>query len=116
LSIRWKWYQREGNLISGRKKRWIPDFLASGNFLVRSVFLSVIFLTANEFIFPDLNPWFAFLSCVAGIIISDLIYWGVGKKHHGKWSKVAFLRMSVISTMTASFLVLVANLWFYNQF
>jgi phytol kinase len=40
LSIRWKWYQREGNLISGRRKKFLPDWIANGNFLIRAFFLS----------------------------------------------------------------------------
>ncbi|GAB4271199.1 MAG: hypothetical protein Kow0029_08630 [Candidatus Rifleibacteriota bacterium] len=114
LSIRWKWYQREGNLISGRRKRLLPDWISRGNFLIRAVCLSVCFLTFDCLMNSRLNPWFSIASCIMGIMISDLIYWGLGSRFHGRWSKVAFLRMGVASTMIASGLVFAAQIWFYK--
>lgn len=114
LSIRWKWYQREGNLISGRRKRKIPSWISEGNFLIRAVCLSVVFVSVNHFFNSSQTLWFSVSSCMAGIILSDLIYWGVGSRFHGKWSKVAFLRMAVGCTMLSSAMVFLANVWFYR--
>ncbi|MEW6710012.1 MAG: hypothetical protein AB1403_09350, partial [Candidatus Riflebacteria bacterium] len=79
LSIRWKWFIREGNLISGRRRKKIPDWLLRANFLVRSVILSLIFLSVCCIFINQLNPVFSLISCMAGIMISDLIYWGIGR-------------------------------------
>lgn len=113
LSIRWKWSQREGNLISGRRKRRIPEWLLRGNFVVRSLFLAMIFLSASFMLNPQLDMSFSLVTCMLGIMISDLLYWGVGGRFHGYWSKLAFLRMSLASTMAASAMVYAANYWFY---
>jgi hypothetical protein len=115
LSIRWKWYQREGNLISGRRRKILPVWLATGNFFVRAVFLALAFLSINLFL-GQIHLWFSIFICILGIMISDLIYWGLGKRFHGKWSKVAFLRMGVASTMTASVVVFLLSKWFYSGF
>jgi phytol kinase len=113
LSIRWKWYQREGNLISGRKRKIVPAWVVNGNYLVRAFCLSLAFLVINFFLEVRLDPIFSVISCMTGIMLSDLLYWGMGSRYHGKWTKVGFLRMGFISTMFASVAVFVANLWFY---
>lgn len=112
MSIRWKWYQREGNLISVR--RVMPTFFASGNFVLRSVFLVLVFLPINHLIGLPLNPYFSALTCLAGIMLSDLIYWGIGGRYHGKWKRVGFLRMGMASVLIASTVVFVAQLWYYR--
>ncbi|NCB40398.1 MAG: hypothetical protein EOM80_16685 [Erysipelotrichia bacterium] len=114
LSIRWKWAQRAGNLSLVSRKRVLPLAIVRGNFLVRAVFLSIAFLPLNHFVGLSLNPAFSGFTCFAGIVISDFIYWGTGKRYHGKWSRVAFLRMGMISVLISSGLVFVANLWFYR--
>jgi hypothetical protein len=114
LSIRWKWYQREGNLISGRRKKFLPDWIANGNFLIRAFFLSLAFLLPNLVLQNELHPFFSLFTSVLGILISDYIYWVLGKRFHGKWSKIAFLRMALFSTMAASVVVFAINYWFYH--
>ncbi|PKL48023.1 MAG: hypothetical protein CVV42_11105 [Candidatus Riflebacteria bacterium HGW-Riflebacteria-2] len=114
LSIRWRWYQREGNLISGSRRRVIPQWIAAGNSFVRASFLTVAFISANLLLGLDLSLIFSAASCLAGIVISDLIYWGIGSRFHGNWSRVAFLRMGMASVLVASSLVFIANLLFYR--
>ena len=112
LSIRWKWYQREGNLISSARKL-MPDWLARGNFFIRSLTLSIAFLPVNLFLGLKLIPWFSFICCLIGIMVSDLVYWGIGKRFHGKWKRLGFLRMSMASVMISSSLTFLFHLWFY---
>ena len=114
LSIRWRWYQREGNLISVSRRRIIPQWIAAGNSVIRGFFLTLIFISANFVLGLELNLAFSALSCLGGIMISDLIYWGVGSRYHGSWSRVAFLRMGMVSVLIASTLVFIAHLWFYR--
>lgn len=112
LSIRWKWSQREGNLITGRRRRYrIPEWLLRGNFLVRSSFLALVFIGISSLFNSGCQLSFSFLTCMLGIMLSDLIYWGIGRRFHGVWSKVAFLRMSLFSTMAASMMIFAANWW-----
>lgn len=113
MSIRWKWYQREGNLISGSRRRIMPDWLAGGNFVVRAFFLSVVFLSANHFIGLDLDPVYSIFSCFVGIVVSDFLYWGVGNRVHGKWSRVGFLRMGMVSVIVGSSATFAMLVWFY---
>lgn len=113
LSIRWKWSQREGNLASSSRRRAVPRFLTEGNFLVRAVFLSIAFLPVNHVIGLKLDPVFSGITCLLAIMLSDLIYWGIGSRYHGKWSRVAFLRMGMASVFVASSMAFAANLWFY---
>lgn len=114
LSIRWKWSQREGNLLAGRRKRRIPDWLLQGNSLVRAFFLALAFVSACCLLNEKLDLMFSIATCILGIMTSDLIYWGIGSRYQGYWSKVAFLRMSLFSTMAASMLVFAVNFWFYR--
>ncbi|KAF1082818.1 MAG: hypothetical protein GQF41_0585 [Candidatus Rifleibacterium amylolyticum] len=114
LSIRWRWYQREGNLISVSRRRLVPQWLAAGNSFIRAAFLTLIFISANLLLGLELNLAFSAVSCLVGIMISDLIYWGVGSRFHGSWSRVAFLRMGMASVLIASSLVFVAHLWYYR--
>ncbi|PKL44407.1 MAG: hypothetical protein CVV41_07150 [Candidatus Riflebacteria bacterium HGW-Riflebacteria-1] len=114
LSIRWRWYQREGNLISVSRRRLIPSWITGGNSLIRSMCLTPVFIGANLFLGLELDPVFSALSCLGGIMISDLIYWGIGSRYHGKWSRVGFLRMSMAAVLVASSLVFVAHLWYYR--
>jgi phytol kinase len=114
LSVRWKWYQREGNLISVSRRRVMPGLIAGGNFVIRAAFLSLAFLPLNHLIGLRLDLWFSMLTCFAGIIVSDLVYWGVGSRFHGQWSRVAFLRMGMASVLFASALVFAANLLYYR--
>jgi len=114
LSIRWRWYQREGNLISVSRRRLVPQWLAAGNSLVRGIFLSLVLVSANLFLGLDLSLGFSVVSCLFGIMVSDIIYWGIGSRFHGSWSRVAFLRMGMASVLVASSLVFVAHLWYYR--
>lgn len=114
LSIRWKWSQREGNLATSTRRRLFPRFITDGNFFVRAAFLSIAFLSINHLIGLQLNPAFSLITCLSGIMLSDLIYWGIGKRYHGRWSRVAFLRMGMASVFAASSLVFIANLFFYR--
>jgi phytol kinase len=112
LSIRWKWFQRAGNLMSTRKS-FLPKWFAEGNFLVRSIFLTLTFLPVNHFIGQGLDFRFSFVSCLIGIMLSDAIYWAVGKKFQGKWKKVAFLRMGMAAVLISSSVTFLLHLWFY---
>ncbi len=114
LSIRWKWYQRAGNLVSISRRRMMPQFLAGGNFVVRALFMVLAFLPVNFAMEFPLDPVFSAVTCFFGIVISDLIYWGIGARFHGKWSKVAFLRMGMASVLVSSSLVFVAHLLYYQ--
>lgn len=115
LSIRWKWSQREGNLASASRRRLIPRCIAEGNFLVRSGCLSLVFLPVNHFLGLELlNPVFSAATCLAGIVVSDAIYWGIGKRYHGQWSRIAFLRLGMVAVFLSSSLVFAANLLFYR--
>lgn len=114
LSIRWRWYQREGNLISVSRRRIIPQWVAAGNSFVRGLCLTVAFISANLLLGLELDLLFSAASCLAGIMISDLIYWGAGNRYHGVWSRVGFLRMGMASVLIASSLVFVAHLWYYR--
>lgn len=112
LSVRWKWYQREGNLVSVRSI--MPKFIVGSNFLVRPLLLTLAFLPVNHLLGSPLNPYFSALTCFLGIVLSDLIYWGLGSRYHGKWSRVAFLRMGMASVLFASSAVFLAQLFFYR--
>jgi len=93
----------------------IPRCIAEGNFLVRSGFLSLVFLPANHFLGLELlNPVFSAASCLVGIVVSDAIYWGIGKRYHGQWSRIAFLRLGMVAVFLSSSLVFAANLLFYR--
>lgn len=112
LSVRWKWYQREGNLVSVRSI--MPKFIVGGNFLVRPTLLTLAFLPINHLLGSPLNPYFSALTCLLGIMLSDLIYWGLGSRYHGKWSRVTFLRMGMASVLFASSVVFLAQLFYYR--
>lgn len=115
LSIRWKWFQRSGNLVSARARRLIPKWAWSANFAVRAFILTIVFLPANHFIWPmKLNFWFSVLTCFLGIMLTDAIYWGFGKKYHGKWKRVSFLRLAMLGVLFASSLACAAQFWFYK--
>lgn len=114
LSIRWKWSQRAGNLIAGRRKRVLPEWVVNGNSLVRSITLALIFLSVCCFFNSRLSFWFSICSCVVGIIISDQLYWRIGNRYQGVWDKLSFLRLSLASTLLASVMVFAANQWFYR--
>lgn len=113
LSIRWKWYQREGNLASLSKRKITPAWLANGNFFFRAAFLSIIFLSLNHFISPELNIWFSIASCFCGIITSDIVYWGIGNNYHGQWTKLGFLRMGMLSVIVGSLTTFLMGYAFY---
>jgi hypothetical protein len=114
LSIRWKWSQRQGNLASVRRRRVIPRFIRDGNFAVRAISLSLAFLPMNHLLDLELNFALSFITCLLGISVSDAIYWGIGKRYHGEWSRIAFLRLGMLSVLVSSSLVFVAQLWFYR--
>lgn len=114
LSIRWKWFQREGNLIAGRRRQFVPGWILRGNFLVRAITLSLVFLTTCSVFNHGIDPIFSAVTCALGIMLSDLLYWGIGRRYQGHWSKVAFLRLSLASTMVSSALVFLVNLRFYG--
>ena len=77
--------------------------------------LTIVFLPANHFIWPmNLKFWFSSLTCFFGIILTDAIYWGVGKKIHGKWKRVNFLRLAMVGVLFSSSLACAAQFWFYK--
>ncbi len=114
LSVRWKWSQRQGTLASLSRRQVVPRFIREGNFLIRAACLTAAFLPVNHLLGLHLNPVFSAVTCLAGIIISDGIYWGIGKRYHGHWSRIAFLRFGMLSVLVSSSLVFLANLWFYR--
>ena len=114
LSIRWRWSQREGNLAAVSRRQLIPGFIREGNSLVRAFCLSVVFLPANHLLGLNLQPVFSGVTCLAGIMVSDFIYWGIGKRYHGKWSRIAFLRLGMVSVLLASLIVFLGNLAYYR--
>ncbi len=114
LSIRWKWSQRQGNLASVSRRKMIPRFIRDGNFAVRAICLTLAFLPLNHVLGLELNPVFSAVTCLLGINISDAVYWGTGKRYHGKWSRIAFLRLGMLSVLISSSLVFAANLLFYR--
>lgn len=114
LSIRWRWYQREGNLMSVSRKRIMPKFIAGGNVFIRALCLSLAFLPLNHLWGMPLNFYFSLIICFGGILLSDAIYWGVGSRYHGAWSRVAFLRMGMTSVLIASTMVFLAQILFYR--
>ncbi|EKD81780.1 MAG: hypothetical protein ACD_39C01646G0003, partial [uncultured bacterium] len=102
------------NLISVSRRRLIPQWITGGNSLVRGACLTLIFISANLFLGMELDLVFSAASCLGGIMISDFIYWGIGSRYHGKWSRVGFLRMGMASVLISSSLVFIAHLWFYR--
>ena len=114
LSVRWKWSQREGTLASLSRRQIVPRFIREGNFMVRSLCLTLAFLPLNHLLgLQLLSPLFSAATCLVGISLSDAIYWGIGKRYHGVWSRVAFLRLGMLSVLASSSLVFAANLLFY---
>jgi len=114
LSIRWKWYQREGNLMSVSRRRIMPNFIAGGNFIVRALCLSLAFLPLSHVLGMPLNLQFSLIICFVGVIFSDALYWGIGSRYHGSWSRIGFLRMGMASVLLSSTLVFVAQVLFYR--
>lgn len=114
LSIRWKWYQREGNLMSVSRRRIMPEFIAGGNFVVRALCLSLAFLPINHLLGIPLNFYFSLAACFTGIILSDALYWGIGSRYHGSWSRIGFLRMGMATVLLSSTAVFFAQLLFYR--
>ena len=115
LSIRWKWFQRAGNLVSSRARRLIPQFIANANFVLRAFILTIVFLPINHFVnHIKLNFLFSAVTCFFGIMLTDIIYWGVGNKFHDKWKRVSFLRLAMVAVIVASSLACYAQFYFYK--
>ena len=113
LSIRWRWHQ----LSAGKKsEKPLTGFFSGAGLVKRAVLLTAAFLPIHlTFGLMPIDPVYSFLTCIAGVVISDRLYWIVGDKFHGKWSRLEFLRMGTGVVIITSTIVFLANLWFYSS-
>jgi phytol kinase len=110
--------------ILWEKKRRFSHFETTGEVLVSQGFNTPRVWMMRSFIFvfglgasmlyPKLNPAFTVITSLAGVGLTDWLYWKIATPKMGIWQQRTFLRlgMAVIGTVTA--LVFVVQ-WFYYQ-
>jgi phytol kinase len=112
LSVRWAWRIRMLTAADPAQPRhWLrrPGFV--GRALWLTIALLSFHLALGDF---GLEPVFSTATMLVGTMLGDRLYWAIGGRHLGEWSRVAFLRMGMAVNLFVSALAFLAN-WYYYQ-
>jgi len=77
------------------------------------VMLALVFLPVHLLGGFCLDAAFSTATFIAGVWLTDRLYWAIGRSRLETWDRKAFLRMGMAVVLVTSAAVYAANLWFY---
>jgi hypothetical protein len=111
LSIRWEWHQRSPRLsFLGPIERRVRHFGRGA----RAVALTLLFLPWHIFLGSAAPaPWWSLASCIVAVYVASDLYWRIGDRYHGVWTRLGFLRMGLAVDLIVTGILYELNGFFF---